>query len=67
MNETMNEEQNDEASAFQSFLDDGKLRINAALYSMVPAGMTMGEFDELTGRLFDAIRDAWNRQMGKTS
>lgn len=53
----------DELLAYQGFEQDGKQRINEALYALVPAGMTMGEFDELTCEVFYKIRAVWDKQM----
>jgi len=51
---------------YQEFVEEGKLRINEGLYALVPPWMTMGEFDVLTGVVFEKIRDAWEDARGKT-
>ena len=51
-----------ELSAYKYFEDSGKLKINEALYDLVPGSMTMAEFDELTCEVFYKIRAAWDRQ-----
>lgn len=56
----------DEAAAYQSFEEGGKLVINQALYSLVPASMTMGEFDELTCEVFYKIRAAWDKALSNS-
>jgi len=55
----------DEQSAYESFLEDGKVRINNCVYSMVPASMTMGEFDKITCVLFESIRNVWEQKDGR--
>jgi len=52
----------DEQSTYTSFIEEGKVRINNCVYSMVPASMTMGEFDRITCVLFELIRDAWEEE-----
>jgi len=44
---------------YRGFVEDGKQRINEALYALVPPWMTMGEFDDLTCDVFEKVRDAW--------
>jgi hypothetical protein len=51
----------DEYYNFLNFVEDGKVLINTALWDMVPPTMTVGEYDDLTGDLFERIRDAWEK------
>lgn len=55
------EDEKDSISAYKYFEESGKLKINEALYALVPDSMTMGEFENLTCDVFYKIREAWDK------
>jgi hypothetical protein len=54
-----------ERETYERFVNEGKCEINNCFYPLVPASMTMGEFERITGSAFDAIRDAWEEWINK--